>query len=103
MTNACFLDKVFEYVCMCESRYFVYMSNMLILCAAAFFCLLNVCMASVSTNILSFISLPYPLQIIRLFIYIKEHHGMLTAFKFLGNVSMTSTPSIVEGLLSLKL
>ncbi|XP_021717311.1 UDP-glucose:glycoprotein glucosyltransferase-like [Chenopodium quinoa] len=24
--------------------------------------------------------------IIRLFIYIKEHHGMLTAFKFLGNV-----------------
>lgn len=26
------------------------------------------------------------LQIIRLFLYIKEHHGIQTAFQFLGNV-----------------
>jgi len=26
------------------------------------------------------------LQVIRLFLYIKEHHGIQTAFQFLGNV-----------------
>lgn len=30
------------------------------------------------------------LQIIRLFLYIKEHHGIQTAFQFLGNVIYTN-------------
>lgn len=31
------------------------------------------------------------LQIIRLFLYIKEHHGIQTAFQFLGNVMDINT------------